>query len=98
ADHPAGRPAAIYLQSYGDAAVRALTVASRTDFDRLSELVDGTPLLTPKALLWTADDEGAAHLEDLLESVPQLRSVAPAAAIGLCPALRPENLALAAED
>ena len=96
--HTTGRSAAIYLQSYGNAAVRALTVASRTDFDRLSELVDGTPLLTPKALLWTADDEGAAHLEELLESVPQLRPVAPAAAVELCPALRPEKLALAAED
>jgi D-arginine dehydrogenase len=55
-------------------------------------------LLTPKLLLWTADEDGAPHLEELLESVSQLRPVEPAAAVELCPALRPEKLALAAED
>ena len=96
--HTTGRSAAIYLQSYGNETVRALTTASRGDFDALSALAGGTPLLTPKLLLWTADADGAVHLEELLASDSPLRRLSAAEALELCPALRPEKLVLAAED
>ena len=96
--HTTGRSAAMYLQSYGNATVRALTVASRGDFDSLSALVDGTPLLIPKPLLWIADAEGAGHLEEMLGSESPLSAVSPAQALELCPVLRPEKLVAAARD
>ena len=96
--HTTGRSAAMYLQSYGNATVRALTVASRGDFDSLSALVDGTQLLIPKLLLWIADAGGAEHLEEMLSSDSPMRAVSPAAALQLCPALRPEKLVAAAQD
>jgi D-arginine dehydrogenase len=96
--HTTGRSAAMYLQSYGNPTVRALTVASRGDFDTLSGLVDGTPLLIPKPLLWIADAGSAGHLEEMLSSESPLRALSPAEALELCPALRPEKLVAAAHD
>src|SRR6266851_1979197 len=96
--HTTGRSAAMYLQSYGNATVRALTVASRGDFDSLSRLVDGTRLLIPKPLLWIADAGGAGHLEEMLASESPLQALSPARALELCPALRPEKLVAAAQD
>ena len=96
--HTTGRSAAMYLQSYGNSTVRALTVASRGDFDSLRALADDTPLLIPKPLLWIADAGGAEHLEQMLSSESPLQAVSPAEALRLCPALRPEKLLVAAHD
>jgi D-arginine dehydrogenase len=98
AHHTTGRSAAMYLQSYGGLAVRALTVASRGNFDELQERFRTPELLLPKPLLWTADDEALHELRTLLATDAPLREVQPAEALRLCPALRPERLALAAED
>jgi D-arginine dehydrogenase len=54
AHHTTGRSAAIFLESYGPPAVRALTVASRADYDAAPERF-GTPrLLEPRSALWIA--------------------------------------------
>ena len=98
AHHTTGRSAAMYLQSFGNRVVRALTAASRPDFDRLQEDFQTPPLLVPKPLLWTADEEALPHLEDLLATSSPLRRVSPAEAIEVCPVLRPERLAGAAQD
>lgn len=96
--HTTGRSAAMYLQSYGNPIVRALTVASRVDFEALRELVDGTPLLLPKPLLWVADDQAAHRVEALLATDAPLRRLTPAETVERCPALRPERVVLGAED
>ena len=96
--HTTGRSAAMYLQSYGNAVVRALTVASWDDFEALRGLVDGHPLLLPKPLLWTADEAALPHLEALLRTDAPLRRLTGAEAVERCPALRPDRIVAAAED
>ena len=96
--HTTGRSAAMYLQSYGNAPVRALTVASWEDFEALRAEVDGAPLLIPKPLLWTADAEAAPELEVLLASDRPLRPLTPDETVARCPALRRELVAGGAED
>jgi D-arginine dehydrogenase len=98
AHHTTGRSAAMYLQSYGGPVVRALTVASRGDFDALQEGFRTPPLLLPKPLLWTADQEALPELHAILATDGPLREVGPEEALRVCPALRPERLVLAAED
>jgi D-arginine dehydrogenase len=98
AQHTTGRSAAMYLQSYGGPIVRALTVASRGAFDALQDEFQTPPLLLPKSLLWTADEEALPELRAILATDAPLRELAPQEALRLCPALRPERLALAAQD
>lgn len=84
ATHTTGRSAAIYAPSYGGPAVRALTAASEQRFHDLETELDTPPLLGPRPVLWLgADDEAAAHVDDL----PAER-ISPARARELCPALR----------
>lgn len=101
ARHTTGRSAAAYLRSYGNSTVRALTAASRSDFDRLvNEL--GTPtLLSPRPLLWVADGESGDALPALLAAAGRSGGVVPltpADACRRCPALRPDVLTAAALD
>ena len=96
--HTTGRSAAMYLQSYGNRPVRALTAASRPDFDRLQAEFETPPLLIEKPLLWTADEEALPHLEQLLGTESPLRRLSAEEAIALCPVLRPERLVAAAQD
>jgi D-arginine dehydrogenase len=96
--HTTGRSAAMYLQTYGNAVVRALTVASRPDFDRIQREFDTPPLLTPVQLLWIADEPSRPHLAELLESAPPMREITTKSALEMCPALRPERLAAAGLD
>lgn len=96
--HTTGRSAAMYLQSYGNEVVRALTVASRSIFDELSDTYATPPLLVPRLLMWTADEPYLHELEELVSHGGPLRAVSPAEALALCPALRPGKLAGAALD
>jgi D-arginine dehydrogenase len=92
--HTTGRSAAMYLQTYGNELVRALTVASREDFDAIQAEFETAPLLTPQPLLW-ARFEGSDH------QVPlggPLRELSVGEAIALCPALRADLLTGAALD
>jgi D-arginine dehydrogenase len=98
AHHTTGRSAAMYLQSYGNRAVRALTVASEPDFGRLQEVLATPPLLRPQPQLWIADAEARPRLEALLESGGPLRALSAKEAGALCPALRHELLVGAALD
>jgi D-arginine dehydrogenase len=90
--HSTGRSAAAYLPSYGTDLVRALTLASRADYDELSESA-GTPLLTPRPLVWLArDDPGAAQLATLAGLMPELEALTGGDAQLLCPVLRPDAI------
>lgn len=98
AQHTTGRSAAAYLPAYGNEVVRGLTRASRADFDRLADRLDLPPLLSPRPLLWVADDEARAGLDAQLAEVPSLREVSAEEALALCPVLRPEAVAAAAVE
>ncbi len=96
--HTTGRSAAMYLQSYGNAPVRAITLASRPDFDSLAARYQTPPLLVSRSLLWTADAGGQEELEELLGQGGPLVPVSPEEAIRMCPVLRRDRLAGAALD
>lgn len=98
AHHTTGRSAAAYLPAYGNEVVRGLTRASRVDFDRLADLLDLPPLLSPRPLLWVADDEARAGLDARIAEVPSLREVSVEEALALCPVLRPEAVVAAAVE
>lgn len=97
AHHTTGRSAAMYLPTYGTPLVRALTVASRTELDVLATEA-GAPLLSPRRLLYVADADGEASLVEMVASGSGLRPIAVAAALELCPALRPDVVVGAAID
>jgi len=98
AHHTTGRSAAIFLESYGPPAVRALTVASRADYDAAPERF-GTPrLLEARSALWIAPPSQLADLTRLVAEVPTLQTISPADALARCPALRRHRLAGAAVE
>jgi D-arginine dehydrogenase len=98
AHHTTGRSAAQYLQTYGNATVRALTTASRGDFDRLEAAFDTGALLTPRDLLWIADAEFDHRVDDLLAEGGPSEILTPARAVAACPVLRPELLTRVVAD
>ncbi len=96
--HSTGRSAAAYLPSYGSGTVRALTLASRVEYDALTA-ESGTVLLTDRPLLWLGcDDVGDAAVEALGGTLPSLRAIDPSEAQAYCPALRPEPIRCALVD
>ena len=98
AHHTTGRSAAIFLESYGPPAVRALTVASRADYHAAPERF-GTPrLLEPRSALWIAPPSQLADLARLVDEVPTLQSIGPSDAVQRCPVLRLDRLAGAAVE
>ena len=97
--HSTGRSAALFAESYGNAAVRALTRASR-DFYLAS---DGSrPLTHPMGVLFVAGDGQRVDLERLYASLsaasPGVAVLEPAAAMSLCPMLRSDTLSAALLD
>lgn len=90
--HTTGRSAAMLLDSYGGAAVRALTAASRPLFDEVPNL------LTPRPLLWVAPPEQSDELRALHAENPDLAAVDEPAARRMFPPLRAGWLAGALLD
>ncbi len=91
--HTTGRSAALYTQAYGNAAIRALTVASKPFFDRPPEGFCETPLLAPRGLVLFGRADQAASLEaafrDGRRFVPEIRLLDGDGVRRLVPALRP---------
>ena len=87
--HASGRSAAAFLESYGSAAIRALTQASRTTLDRAT-------LLAPRPMVWLAPESSTPHLRTLIEAEPALREASENDVRALCPVVRPGWSALAA--
>ena len=95
--HTTGRSAALYTQAYGNAAIRALTVASEPFFRSPPSGFAATPLLTPRgAMLFGRADQTEA-LEAALRAgrrfVPDMKALDGAEAHRLIPALRPDYVA-----
>jgi len=62
--HTTGRSAALYMETYGTPAIRALTRASRAFFDQPPAAFGDDPILTPRGVMHVA----AAAQADLLEA------------------------------
>ncbi len=82
--HTTGRSAAMFLESYGGPAIRALTRASRATFDEA-----GT-LLTPRPLLWAATYGDEPLLASMGAANPALVPLDARSTVDMCPVLRPD--------
>ena len=95
--HATGRSAALFMESYGTAQVRALTMASRAFLEHPPEGFSEHPLLTPRGAMMVADE---AHLPELEAHWEVLRAMETGAerlsgeeAIRRVPVLRPGQVA-----
>ena len=95
--HTTGRSAAMYIESYGAAPIRALTAASRAFFDGPPEGFADYPLLAPRGALTIAPKERLAELDTLGAEITaagaEWRRLGGAEAKTMVPALRPEAAA-----
>lgn len=94
--HSTGRSAALYMASYGNAQVRALTLASKKFFDAPPQGFCAHPLLSPRGALMVAERGQEAALEQHWAVLAQMntgaRRLTGAQAYQLSPALRPERI------
>ena len=92
--HSTGRSAALYTETYGNHAIRALTIASRPFFEAPPRGFTEHPLLTPRGTMVIARADQRAKLEAALAEsraiLPTVEDIDRARALALCPALRPE--------
>lgn len=96
--HSTGRSAAIFIQNYGNSVIRALSRASAPLFHGASPAFFPTPLLTPRGILFVADDDGIADHEALMAEAEGLEEISPAEAIARIPLLRADRLKAAAYE
>ena len=93
--HSTGRSAAMFMESYGPPAVRALTRASRQFYLQPPDGFTDVPLLSPRGALYLAQ----TGQQDLLQSLrlelqdgcPDLRQLDHAQVLQAVPCLRPET-------
>jgi D-arginine dehydrogenase len=92
--HSTGRSAALYTETYGNAAIRALTVASGRFFRAPPAGFADVPLLHRRGLMVIAQAADAARLaRDVAAGrrfTPNLRVLTAGEALTLCPVLRDE--------
>ena len=99
--HSTGRSAAMFFESYGNATVRALTCASRAFLEQPPEGFADVSLMTPRAAMFVANEEGLPRLDALFaapDAAPTLQRLTAAQALARVPILRREWLAGAAID
>ncbi len=94
--HSTGRSAALYTETYGNAAIRALTVASGRLFRAPPDGFAPVPLLHPRGVMMIARGEDRARFEQEVAAgrrfAPALRVLERGEALALCPALREDWL------
>ncbi len=100
--HTTGRSAALYIQSYGNETVRALTVGSWQFYTQPPEGFTDGPLLTPRGVLFVGRPDQAAELDRLAAETrplaPHIQRLDADAARALVPILRAEALGGAVFD
>lgn len=91
--HATGRSAAMFLETYGGADIRAFTVASRAFLEAAPAEFE-SPLLRPRSLLQFARPGRGAVLQQLFDDVSEVvsdtRLIDEAEARVICPILRPD--------
>jgi D-arginine dehydrogenase len=94
--HSTGRSAAMVIDSYGSAQVRALTAASRAFFDQPPAQFSVTPLLQPRAVMMVArpgqSELLSEHFEIVHRMTPRAKRLTVEQALGYVPVLRREAL------
>lgn len=92
AHHATGRSAALYLPTYGPPTVRRLTAASAAFFHSCDDGRSATPLVSPRSVMYVADDGHREHLTGLADGMGEaggtLELIDAPAARTRCPALR----------
>ncbi|HZZ36201.1 MAG TPA: FAD-dependent oxidoreductase [Caulobacteraceae bacterium] len=100
--HTTGRSAALYVASYGNAPVRALTAASRPFYDSQPTGFADQPLLSPRGCLHIARPDQGAALEALYAELSatgvEVRRLTGAAARAMVPVLREDAVASALHE
>jgi D-arginine dehydrogenase len=96
--HSTGRSAAIFIQNYGNAAIRALSAASRPLFEASDPAFFPEPLLSPRGILFVADETELAEHRDLLGESEGLVPLAADEAGAMVPLLRRDRIAAAAYE
>ena len=92
--HTTGRSAALYMETYGTPAIRALTRASRAFYDAPPEVFGTDPILTPRGVLHVAGPDQLDLLEEVWTELSgrsgDVRRVDRAEIAARVPVLRPE--------
>jgi len=100
--HTTGRSAAFYIQSYGNAVIRALTLGSWEFYTEPPEGFTDGPLLTERGALFVGRPDQIGELDALVAETrplaPHLQRLDAAAARALVPVLRPSTLGGAVLD
>ena len=92
--HTTGRSAALYIETYGNAAIRALTRASRAFFEAPTEGFCSYPLLTPRGCLTIGRaDQAQALASAMADAQGALEPLSREAVLALVPSLRPGYVA-----
>ncbi len=97
--HTTGRSAALYSALYGNAPIRALTVASRPFFDDPPPGFADHPILTPRGCLYLAGADQLGRLDETAAGASaigiEIHRVSAAEAIRLCSVIRADHAAAA---
>jgi D-arginine dehydrogenase len=96
--HSTGRSAAIFIQNYGNAVIRALTRASLPLYLDADRALHPEPLLKTRGLLYVAGEEGLEHHTKLLAEAEGMRPISADEALKIVPALRRDWLKAAAYE
>lgn len=99
--HSTGRSAALFVEAYGNAVIRALTRASRDFFYSPPAGFSDEPLVTPRKVMILDRVEQHAAFEHFIACetpAENFQRIDAAAASALCPVLRPEGLLGAVVD
>jgi D-arginine dehydrogenase len=96
--HSTGRSAAVFIQNYGNAVIRALNRVSRPLFETADPALFPDPLLKRRGMLTVADADSLAALEAQLEQSEGLRRMSLDEARSMVPLLRRDRLLAAAYE
>lgn len=95
--HTTGRSAALFAETYGNATIRALTVASRDFLMNPPAGFASVPILTPRGALHIGNADQAGELDrkfaDMRKLVPTVKRLGAAETQALMPVLKPEAAA-----
>lgn len=93
--HSTGRSAAVYVRNYGNGPIRALNAASEPLFREEGERL-AHPLLTPRGIVYIADEAKAGAIADLVANSTGAEEISPTRARRMVPILDPAYLHAAA--
>lgn len=96
--HSTGRSAAIFIQNYGNAAIQGLSRASAPMFAGADPQYFPSPLLSPRGLLFVADEAEAARHEERFASAEGITRLDPPEAASMVPLLKAGRIAAAAYE